>query len=971
MLNQTLAIIYLLCAVGLSVFLLYRLNVAGAREAGGRGLLYSGLILIVVSAVIHLVRTMPGYPAWFVEGAYPGIQATQAIIFIAGLILAVIGLVFFYNYWSERDVEVANHLEKLKLLDTLQQESHYPYPMMELLDRILKGLLNGLGEQAGAIFLYNQKKRTFILATSAGLKKEEIALLEYYPYGHNIVSQAIEDEKPMITSDFRSLGGKAQLAASSFRSILVVPLKSGRSAQGAMLFFSTEEKRYGREYIATILPIAEWLVEKIEVSRLSQELKKTQNEIEAKGRIWEETSRRLNSLLATHEEKLTVDTFARRCLGMAGADEVWLLGMADGKLAIYGGTGNKPDFSENFKTALINAIGNGRAVILNQEGTDESGQSFIARASIFMPINKSRNAILLRNNSGPIRLTEEELHVLETVAAVAGIVLGRETALGLGNSRSRGFEIISRVLRMTFSITTPEKSIVELARLIESLLPDESLQLLFERRADRLGVARANVESEAVGEISLALGEGSTGRAAVLRRIETAFGTDKAGRELLEFDDESRGLLKLLIGDRGAPVFMADYPVIIGDIAAYVLSVYVFGGSSASHAELHRLISVIIGLANLKLDISSAGRVLQKTLPEMAVGTLSAGVINELNNDLLAISGHCQLALREPNLDGALGQALSKIEQTSQDMAERLKNLSQHTVLDRAVTLKALDINAEIRRLLDKTIISGDLYMIDSRPYEVSFLPGDIPGLAADVDVFGEFIRGGLKAFAHGVGGDEVITISTYKSIGHIYIDISKHRKNFPPVEAVSGFGRYKSWEAAGESLPDPSLKKFLSLQNGAFAFDRFSETPSYFSFRFPSAPGAEVSAARRRGRAGLTILAIDDQAIILDLLAAMCQSLGHEIVVSRDSEDGLHLLKKHHPDVVIIDMAMPGMSGLELAARLKAVSGDTPIIMITGWGVQIESERLARAGVDHILHKPFRLEQLSEIINNLPISRL
>lgn len=970
MLNQTLAVIYLLSAVGLTIFLLYRLNVVGTREAGGRGLLYAGLILIVISALINFIQTMPGYPTWFVEGAYPVVQAGQAVIFVAGLILAVIGLVFLYNYWSERDVEVANHLEKLKLLDTLQQESHYPYPMIELLDRIMKGLLNGLGEQAGAIFLYNQKKRTFILATSAGLKKEEIALLEYYPYGHNIISQAIEDEKPMITSDFRSLGGKAQLAASSFRSILVVPLKSGRSAQGAMLFFSTEDKRYGREYIATVLPIAEWLVEKIEVSRLSQEFKKAQTEIEAKGRIWEETSQRLKTLLAAHDEKLTVDTFARRCLGMAGADEVWLLGMADGKLAVHGGSGNKPDFSENFKTAIINAIGNGRAVILNQEGTDETGQSFIARASIFMPINKSRNAILMRNNSGPIRLTEEELHVLETVAAVAGIVLGRETALGLGDSRSRGFEIISRVLRMTFSVTAPEKSIIELARYIESLLPDDSLQLLYERRAERLGIIRANMESEAVGEISLALGEGSTGRAAVLRRIESSFGGDKVGRELQEFDDENRGKLMTLIGDRGTAVFMADYPVISGDVAAYVLSIHVFSGSSASHAELHRLISVIIGLVNLKLDISSAGHTLQKTLPEMASGALSAAVVNELNNDLLAISGHCQLALREPNLDGTLTQALTRIERTSQNMAGRLKNLTMPAALNRPVTLKALDINTEIRHWLDKTIISGDLYMVDSRPYEINFLPGDIPSLAADANVFGDFIRTGLKTFARGVGGEEVITISTYMNMGHIYIDISKHRKNFPPVEAVSGFGRYKSWETAGDTLPDPGLKKFLSLQNGAYALDRFSETPSYYSFRFPTESAGEAGSVMRPGRAGLTVLAIDDQAIILDLLAAMCQSLGHEIVVSRDSEDGLHLLKKHRPDLVIIDMAMPGMSGLELAARLKAVSSETPIIMITGWGVQIEPERLTRAGVDYLLHKPFRLEQLSEIINNLPIAR-
>ncbi len=775
----------------------------------------------------------------------------------------------------------------------------------------------------------------------------------------------------MITSDFRSLGGKAQLAASNFRSILVVPLKSGRSAQGAMLFFSTEEKRYGREYISTVLPIAEWLVEKIEVSRLTQELKKAQNEIEAKGRVWEESGRRLSALLSTHDEKLTVDTFARRCLGMAGSDEVWLLGMADGKLEIYGGTGNKPDFSENFKSAIINAIGNGRAVILNQEGTDDSGQGFIARASIFMPINKSRNAILMRNNSGPIRLTEDELHLLETVAALAAVVLGRETAVGLGDSRSRGFEIISQVLRMTFSVTAPQKPLIELTKHIESLLPIESLLLLYERRADRLGIARTNIESEAAGEISLALGEGSTGRAAALRRIESSFGSEKVGRELLEFDDENRGRLLSLAGERGTPVFMADYPIMIGDTAGYILSILSFSGSSASHTELHRLLSVIIGLANLKLEISSAGHTLQKTLPEKASGALSASVINEINNDLLAISGHCQLALREPNIDGALLQSLTKIEKTSQAMADRLKSAITKTALDKTVTLKPLDINGEIKKILDKSIISGDLYMIDTRPYEMNFLPGDIPALAADTHVFSNFMRAALKAFARGVGGEEVITVSTYKSMGHIYIDVSKHRKNFPPVEAVSGFGRYRTLDAAESTLPDQALSEFLSFQNGALARDRFSETPSYFSFRLPFEPTAGRMAGRTPRHEKLTVLAVDDQAIILDLLAAMCQSLGHEIVVSNDSEDGLHLLKKHRPDLVIIDMAMPGMSGLELSARLKAVSPDTPVIMITGWGVQIEPDRLGRAGVDHLLHKPFRLEQLSEIIDNLPISRV
>ncbi|MCK4301250.1 MAG: response regulator, partial [candidate division Zixibacteria bacterium] len=61
----------------------------------------------------------------------------------------------------------------------------------------------------------------------------------------------------------------------------------------------------------------------------------------------------------------------------------------------------------------------------------------------------------------------------------------------------------------------------------------------------------------------------------------------------------------------------------------------------------------------------------------------------------------------------------------------------------------------------------------------------------------------------------------------------------------------------------------------------------------------------------------------------------------------------------------MPGMSGLEVANRVKKLDPDVPVVLVTGWEVAIEPAQLEAAGVSGLLHKPFRIEQLTDIINS------
>ncbi|UCD16606.1 MAG: response regulator [Candidatus Zixiibacteriota bacterium] len=968
MLKQILAIAYTLTILILGIFLLFRLKVGRTREAGGRIFLFAGLAVIFAASVIHLLQSLPDYPNWFLPGIYAYVDLTEFFLLALGALFFVIGLVLYFSFWGDRDIEVANHLEKLKLLDTLQQESRYPYPMSELLDRVLKGMLSGLDEQAGALFLFNRSRRSFILAAAVGLKKEEVALLEYYPYGHNIVSQSLEDGSPMITSDFRSLGGKAQLAASNYRSILVVPLKSGNKTVGAMLFFSPEEKRYSQEYLSVITPIAEWLVEKIEVSRLGRELKRKERELKLRYQQWADFSRKLTRVLERADGTPSPAAFAERCLGMAESDEVWLLGLIGGKLTIHGGTRKVPDFSDNFRSALVSAINKGKAVILNQEGVDENGNSIITRSSVFCPADSLGNAMLFRNNGGQIKLTEEELRLVETVAAVAGMVIGGGIAQTLSESRSKGFEAIARVLKTSISLKQPDDDIRAFAEELRLIVPSDHILFMSRRSDGHFEVVYSNVEGELLTEFNIALGEGAAGRAAVMKNAEGFFDTASVARSLEQYDEENRILLLRLFGDREHPSFQAEYPIIINDRVDYVISLFGFSGTRVEKTERYRLLTVLVGLLNLKAEILNTGAL---QIPAASAASIPAQLINDLNNDLSAITGYCQLAGREPNLPGDVAGSLAAILKTADRMVERFRECDideDHRALP--VSVKS-DLNEAVAAVFGKNSISGNLHMIGGRPFEVNLQLGDVPGIAADREKLVTFINSACRMFTTGVSEDEIITVSTYARKQNLHIDISRHRKNFPPVEPVAGFGRYQRPDQIEGQLRETGLLEHLTAFGAEMAYDRHSQIPSYYSFRLPLTGAISPTSTPAEKERALTILAVDDQAVILDLLAAMCQSLGYTIITTRDGQEGLRLFEERRPDIVIVDLAMPGMTGLEMASRIKALSPVTPVIMITGWGVKLDEGEMKGAGVDFVLHKPFRLEQLSEVISRLRLSRI
>ncbi len=106
-------------------------------------------------------------------------------------------------------------------------------------------------------------------------------------------------------------------------------------------------------------------------------------------------------------------------------------------------------------------------------------------------------------------------------------------------------------------------------------------------------------------------------------------------------------------------------------------------------------------------------------------------------------------------------------------------------------------------------------------------------------------------------------------------------------------------------------------------------------------------------------ILVVDDDKQMLDLLRESLECAGHTVLVAESGEVALGQLAAHAIDVVLTDLRMRGMSGLELSAEIQAREPDVPVIVLTGFGSMESAIAAMRAGVYDFLAKPVGLEQL------------
>jgi CheY-like chemotaxis protein len=115
-------------------------------------------------------------------------------------------------------------------------------------------------------------------------------------------------------------------------------------------------------------------------------------------------------------------------------------------------------------------------------------------------------------------------------------------------------------------------------------------------------------------------------------------------------------------------------------------------------------------------------------------------------------------------------------------------------------------------------------------------------------------------------------------------------------------------------------------------------------------------------------IVVAEDEPDIRELIAFTLRFAGHEVITGANGQEGFELAKQHKPDLVMLDVRMPKMTGYEACQNIKAEPeiAHIPVIFLSAKGQEAEIEQGLAVGADEYLLKPFAPDQLTEQVRDV-----
>jgi CheY-like chemotaxis protein len=110
-------------------------------------------------------------------------------------------------------------------------------------------------------------------------------------------------------------------------------------------------------------------------------------------------------------------------------------------------------------------------------------------------------------------------------------------------------------------------------------------------------------------------------------------------------------------------------------------------------------------------------------------------------------------------------------------------------------------------------------------------------------------------------------------------------------------------------------------------------------------------------------VLVVEDEPAIASLLEDLLTDAGYGVVVARSGREAVERLVENPVEMVLTDLGMPEMSGWELARHCRDLYPELPVVLVTGWGVELDEELVAETAVRGVISKPFAVEHVLEML--------
>ncbi|MBI1846738.1 MAG: GAF domain-containing protein, partial [Candidatus Rokubacteria bacterium] len=419
-------------------------------------------------------------------------------------------------------------------------------------------------------------------------------------------------------------------------------------------------------------------------------------------------------------------------------------------------------------------------------------------------------------------------------------------------------------------------------------------------------------------------------------------------------------------------------PLVAGDRVLGVLAV------SSRHrpfsATDERLLTNIGGLVALALrsarlfeertraldELAAAQDQLVRTEKLRALGEMASGVAHDFNNLLSAILGRAQLLLGRVE-EPSLRRWLQVIERSAQDGAQTVRRLQEFTRIRRDAPMVEVDLNDVVRDALEMTQSRWrEEALRHGVSLEVRSALAPLPPVAGDPAELREAMTNLILNAVDAMPGGGRLTITSAVVDGDIEVAVADNgvgmsdevrQRIFDPFFTTKG--------PQGTGLGLSMTYGILSRHGARVTVDSERDRGTIFRLRFtpraargtvpgePPAPGG--------GRGPLRCLVVDDEEAVGQVIGDVLETIGHGVVVMTDGRAAIERFGAERFDVVFTDLAMPGVSGWDVARAVKAAAPEVTVFLVSGFGVELSEEERRSHGVDAVFAKPLKIEQIMD----------
>ena len=358
-----------------------------------------------------------------------------------------------------------------------------------------------------------------------------------------------------------------------------------------------------------------------------------------------------------------------------------------------------------------------------------------------------------------------------------------------------------------------------------------------------------------------------------------------------------------------------------------------------------------------------------------------ANMSHEIRTPMNAILGYAQLLQRDRSLGVAQRQRIDIIHSSGNHLLTLINDILEMSKIEAGratLTIEPFDLHALLRdvhgmfrELSAKKGLELSFEFDPDLPRTLSGDPGKVRqvliNLLSNAVKFTGAGSVAVRAGARPIAGDRhVVTMAvedTGPGIGPEHL--TRIFDAFDQADSTARVG--------GTGLGLTISRDFARLMQGDLVVETTPGTGSVFTFSFEAADAAPESVPGRQahqvptglasGQPVVRVLIVDDVATNRDLLDELLSPLGFATRTAESAEDAIAIHDEWHPQLVLMDLRMPGMGGLEGTRRLRQGGSEATIVAVTASGMTDADAEARAAGTDAFVRKPYREAELLAVI--------